>query len=60
MHSIVTDLTTQQPGFNLPHHTRSLLNRFLTGQGTCRVICTNGVLPNHLPVIVASDRPWTT
>ena len=22
--------------------------------------CTNGVSPNHLPVIVASDRPWTT
>jgi len=22
--------------------------------------CTNGVSPNHLLVIVASDRPWTT
>ena len=22
--------------------------------------CTNGVSPNHLPVIVTSDRPWTT
>jgi len=22
--------------------------------------CTNGVSPNHLSVIVASDRPWTT
>jgi len=22
--------------------------------------CTNGVSPNHLPAIVASDRPWTT
>ena len=22
--------------------------------------CTNGISPNHLPVIVASDRPWTT
>ena len=22
--------------------------------------CTNGVSPNHLPLIVASDRPWTT
>ena len=22
--------------------------------------CTNGVSRNHLPVIVASDRPWTT
>jgi len=21
--------------------------------------CTNGVSPNHLPVIAASDRPWT-
>jgi len=24
------------------------------------ITCTNGVSPNHLPVIVASDRPWTT
>jgi len=22
--------------------------------------CTNGVSPSHLPVIMASDRPWTT
>ena len=22
--------------------------------------CTNGVSPNHLPVTVVSDRPWTT
>ena len=31
-------------------------------QVTANVVltCTNGVLPNHLPLIVASDRPWTT
>ena len=35
-HTIVTDPTIRQPGFDLPRHTRSLLNRFLTGQGLCR------------------------
>jgi len=39
--------------FDLPRHIWSLINRFWTGQGP------NGVSPNHLPVIVASDRPWT-
>ena len=34
-HTIVTDPTIRQPGFNLPHHTRSLINCFRTGQGTC-------------------------
>ena len=34
----------------------------VSGQVKANVIltCTNGVSPNHLPVIVASDRPWTT
>jgi len=36
--------------------------KIISGQAKAHVvqICTNGVLPNHLPVIVASDRPWTT
>ena len=33
--TIVTDPTIRQPGFNLPHHTLSLKNRFRTGQGPC-------------------------
>jgi len=33
---VVTDPTIRQPGFNLPHHTWSLMNRFRTGQGLCR------------------------
>ena len=32
-HTIVTDPTIQQPGFDLTHHTWSLLNHFPTGQG---------------------------
>jgi len=32
-HTIVTDLTIRQPGFDLPCHTWSLINRFRTGQG---------------------------
>ena len=34
----------------------------ISGQVKARVVltCTNGFSPNHLPVIVASDRPWTT
>ena len=35
-HTIVTDPTIRQPGFDLPRHTWSLLNRFRTGQGQCR------------------------
>jgi len=35
-HTTVTDPTIRQPGFNLPHHTWSLMNRFRTGQGPCR------------------------
>ena len=34
--TIVTDPTIRQPGFDLPRHTWSLLNRFRTGQDPCR------------------------
>ena len=34
-HTSVTDPTIQQPGFDLPHHTWSLMNYFRTGQGPC-------------------------
>ena len=52
-HTIITDPTIRQPGFHLPRHTRSLMNR----SGQVVLTYTNGVSPNHLPVIVASDRP---
>jgi len=32
----VTDPAIRQPGFDLPHRTWSLLNRFWTDQGPCR------------------------
>ena len=32
-HTIVTNPTIRQPGFDLPRHTWSLINRFRTGQG---------------------------
>ena len=51
-----TLLSDSQVCFDLTHHTWSLMNRFREGQGPC----TNGVSPNHLPVIMASDKPWTT
>jgi len=35
---IVTDFTIKQPGFDLRHHTWSLMNRFRTGQGQCRAV----------------------
>jgi len=35
-HTIVTDPTIRQPGFHLPRHTWSLMNRFRTAQGPCR------------------------
>ena len=35
-HTIVTDPTIRQPGYDLPRRTWSLLNRFRTGQGPCR------------------------
>jgi len=62
-HTTVTDPTIWQPGFDLPCHTWSLMNHFRTGQGSCCHVvltCTSGVSPNDIPVIVASDRPWTT
>ena len=34
-HTTVTDPTIRQPGFHLPHHTWSLVNRFWAGQGPC-------------------------
>ena len=34
-HTVVTDRTIRQPGFHLPRHTQSLVNRFRTGQGPC-------------------------
>ena len=34
--SLVPDPTIRQPGFDLPGHTWSMLNRFRTGRGTCR------------------------
>jgi len=34
-HSIFTDPTTRQPGFDLPRHKWSLMNRFRTSQGPC-------------------------
>ena len=34
-HTIVTDPTIRQPGFDLPRHTWSLMNSFRTGQGPC-------------------------
>jgi len=36
-HTIVTDPTIRQPGFDLSRHTWSLMNRFRTGQGPCCV-----------------------
>ena len=57
---LVTNPTIRQPGFHLPCHTWSLMNRLQTGHGPCCVTCTNQVSSNHLPVIVASDRPRTT
>jgi len=60
-HIIVTDPTIWQPGFDLPCHTWSLMNRFRTGQlAHVMLTCTNGASPSHLPMIVASNRPWTT
>jgi len=35
-HTTVTGPTIRQPGFHLPRHTWSLMNRFHTGQGPCR------------------------
>jgi len=35
-HAVVTNPTNRQPGFNLPRHTWSLMNRFWTGESPCR------------------------
>ena len=35
-HTVVTDPTIRQPGFDLPPHTWSPMNCFWTGQGPCR------------------------
>ena len=35
-HTNVSDPTIRQPGFHLPRHTWSLMNRFQTGQRPCR------------------------
>ena len=35
-HTTVIAPTIRQPGFDLPRHTWSLMNRFRTGQGPCR------------------------
>jgi len=59
-HTIVTNPTIRQPGFDLPPHTWSLLNHFQMGQGPCHANLHKWVSPNHLLTIVASDRPWTT
>jgi len=37
-HTIVTNPTNRQPGFDLSRHTWCLVNRFRTGQGQC---CAN-------------------
>ena len=34
--SLVADPTIRQPGFDLPRHTRSMLNRCRTGRSSCR------------------------
>ena len=36
IHTMVTDPTIRQPGFDLPRHAWSLMNRFQTGQDPCR------------------------
>jgi len=59
-HTIIADPTIRQPGFDLPHHTWSLMNRFRTGQGPCHANLHKRGLTHHLLVIVASDWPWTT
>jgi len=62
-HTIATDPTIRQPGFHLPHHTYSLMNRFRTNQGPCHANlhkCGLALSPFCRPLIVASARPRTT
>ena len=47
-HTIVTDPTIRQPGFDLPRNTWSLMNRFRTGQGPYRA----NLFIVNFPVIV--------
>ena len=56
-HTVVTDPTIRRTGFNLPRHTWSLRNCFPTVKAHVVLTCTIGVSPDHLPVIVACDRP---
>ena len=51
-HTIVTDPTIWQPGLFRSHSSYMVSDEPFP--------CTNGVSPNHLPVIMASDKPWTT
>jgi len=55
-HTIANGPTIRQPGFDLRHHTRSLIT--VSGQVKAHVVltCTNGVSPNHLHVIVAQRQ----
>jgi len=56
-HTIVTDPTIRQPGLDLPQHTWSLMNRAGQVKAHVMLTCTYGLLPNHLLVILTSDRP---
>jgi len=49
-HTTVADPTIRQPGFDLPRHSGQV-------KAHVKLTCTKGVSPNHLLVIVASDRP---
>jgi len=55
---LVCDPTIQQPGFDLPRHSWTLLNRFRTGQGPCRANMHKWELPHLRFVIAESNRPW--
>jgi len=56
-HTIVTDPSIRQPGFHLPRHTWSLMNRFRTGQGPCRANLHNyGVSPMQSPSCDCGQR----
>ena len=56
-HTIVTDPTIRQPGFDLPRRAWSLVTVYRQVNAYVVLTCTNVVSPNHLTVIVASDRP---
>ena len=46
---LVCDPTIQQPGFDLPSHSWTLLNRFRTGQGPCHAKMHKWVLASSPP-----------